>query len=93
MNEEKKCCKKKCCCKCDFTEEVKKSSVAVWLFAICGFLFGMIVGIFCAPIKKGVKIGCNNSAVNGRDKSRVNYNSDVFNDYDDEYDDEEEVSF
>ena len=51
---------KKCSCICNFTEDVKSSSTAVWLFAVCSFLFGIIVGFLFAPSKKGVKIGCNN---------------------------------
>ena len=51
---------KNCNCKCKFTEDIKSSSTAVWLFAVCSFLAGVIVGFFLSPIKKGVKIGCNN---------------------------------
>ena len=51
---------KNCNCNCKFTEEVKNSSTAVWLFVVCSFLAGIIVGFFLSPIKKGVKIGCNN---------------------------------
>ena len=35
---------KKCSCMCNFTEEVQKSSTALWLFAACSFLIGVIVG-------------------------------------------------
>ncbi len=55
----------KCKCKCKFTESLKESSTAVWLFAICSFLLGIIVGFMASPIKKGISIGnnnvCNNS--------------------------------
>ena len=51
---------KKCDCNCKFTEELKNSSTAIWLLAICTFFAGVIVGFFLSPIKKGVKIGCNN---------------------------------
>ena len=86
MNEEKKHC-----CKCNFTEEVKKSSVSVWLFAICGFLFGIIVGIFFAPIKKGVRIGCNNSALTNGNDSKINMHPDDYQDYG--FDDDDELEF
>ncbi|EWM53673.1 hypothetical protein [Ruminococcus flavefaciens] len=51
---------KKCNCMCKFNEEIRSSSAALWLFALCSFLIGVIVGFMFSPIKKGVKIGCNN---------------------------------
>ena len=42
--------------------------------ATVGFLAGVIVGFAMSPIKKGVRIGCNNKAVT--------------NEYDDEYDED-----
>jgi len=45
---------------CKFNEEVRSSSTALWLFALCSFLIGIIIGFFLSPIKKGIKIGCNN---------------------------------
>ncbi len=51
---------KDCKCKCKFTEELRKSNTAIWLFAVCSFLAGIVLGFFLSPIKKGVKIGCNN---------------------------------
>ena len=47
-------------CKSKFTEKLKSSDTAIWMFAVCSFLAGIIVGFFLSPIKKGVKIGCNN---------------------------------
>lgn len=51
---------KNCNCNCKFTEEIRNSNTAVWLFAVCSFLAGVIFGFFLSPIKKGIKIGCNN---------------------------------
>ena len=46
--------------KCDFTSKVQENAVSVWLFAVCSFLFGVIVGFCFAPVKKGIKVGNNN---------------------------------
>ncbi|WP_294411942.1 hypothetical protein [uncultured Ruminococcus sp.] len=51
---------KNCKCMCKFNEEVRSSSTALWLFALCSFLIGIIIGFILSPIKKGIKIGCNN---------------------------------
>lgn len=62
---------KKCECMTKFTEEVKSTNTSLWLFAVCSFLLGIVVGFMFSPIKKGVKIGCDNKALssNGSDKS------------------------
>ena len=49
-----------CSCKCNFTDSLKESSAAVWLFGICAFLFGIIVGFWWSPVKNGITIGSNN---------------------------------
>ncbi len=51
-------------CKCNFTNSLKESSAAVWLFAICGLLLGIIIGFCLSPVKKGMTVGCNNGNTN-----------------------------
>ncbi|SEH37710.1 hypothetical protein SAMN02910265_00154 [Ruminococcus flavefaciens] len=75
---------KKCNCKCKFTEELKNSGTAIWLFAVCSFLAGIILGFFLSPIKKGVKIGCNNG------NNTYDTSHDMLPYYDD---DEDEIKF
>lgn len=67
-------CNCDCDCKCSFTENLKESSAAIWLFAICSFLLGVIIGFCCSPIKNGVTIGSNNIATtnNLTDKRKDN---------------------
>ena len=68
---------KKCDCMCNFTEEVKSSSTSVWLFAVCSFLLGILIGFLFAPVKKGVKIGCDNKSVSGAsDKGLYDFDND-----------------
>ncbi len=70
-------------CKRKFTEDIKSSSTAVWLFAVCSFLAGVIVGFFLSPIKKGVKIGCNNgNSTYEKEAEMLPY-----------YDDDDEIKF
>ncbi len=76
---------KKCNCMCNFTEEVQKSSTAIWLFAACSFLFGIIIGFIFAPSKKGIKIGCNNTNIEGASENDLcDYDCD---------DDDDEIKF
>jgi len=68
---------KKCDCMCNFTEEVKSSSTSVWLFAVCSFLLGILIGFLFSPVKKGVKIGCDNKSVSGGcDKGLYDFDND-----------------
>ncbi|MBO4523327.1 hypothetical protein [Ruminococcus sp.] len=67
---------KKCNCNCKFTEEIKSSNTAIWLFAICSFLAGVITGFLLSPIKKGVKIGCNNGNNTYEEAKMLPYNDD-----------------
>ena len=53
--------------KCTFTKDVQSSGTATWLFGICSFLLGIIIGLFLSPIKNGITIGCNNSIVSNDD--------------------------
>ena len=52
-----------CDCMKDFTAELQKSPLSLWLFVAGAFLFGVIVGYITSPFKNGVTIGCNNSAI------------------------------
>ena len=54
----------KCDCECvrNFTAELQKSALSIWLFAICCFLFGIVLGFLFSP-KRSFSVGCNNSAV------------------------------
>ena len=64
-------------CKCKLTEAVRSNSTSVWLFAACSFLLGILVGFLFAPIKKGVKIGCDNKSVSGAsDKGLYDFDND-----------------
>lgn len=62
---------KDCECKCNFTENIKESSVSVWLLALCSFLLGITIGTLISPVKNGVSIkasigsnnGCNNKGL------------------------------
>ena len=51
-----------CDCMKDFTAELQKSALSLWLFAVCCFFFGVICGIMFSP-KRSFSVGCNNSAV------------------------------
>ncbi|MCR5707958.1 MAG: hypothetical protein K6G82_06760 [Ruminococcus sp.] len=59
---------KKLTCNCDcasfkeFTAELQKNALSMWLFAICFFLLGIVLGFIFSP-KKSFSVGCNNSAV------------------------------
>ena len=46
------------------TDEIRSSSASFWLFAVCSFLLGAVIGFLFAPIKKGVRIGCDNTITN-----------------------------
>ena len=35
-------------CNCTFTKDVQASSTATWLFAVCAFLIGLILGSCCS---------------------------------------------
>ncbi|MBR1591864.1 MAG: hypothetical protein IJ666_02495 [Ruminococcus sp.] len=39
-------------CNCTFTKDVQASSTATWLFAVCAFLIGLILGSCCTCCKK-----------------------------------------
>ena len=43
-----------------FDEEVNTPKVGYFWKGLALFLLGVIVGFMFAPIKKGIKIGCNN---------------------------------
>lgn len=58
---------KECKCKCTFTKDVQSSGTATWLFGICSFLIGIIIGFLVSPVRKGITIGCNNSIVSADD--------------------------
>lgn len=77
---------KKCNCMCKFNEDVKASSTALWLFGICGFLMGVIVGFLCASSKKCGKKCCNKKSEGSCEKSLCDYDYD----YDD---DDDEIKF
>ncbi len=64
-----------CSCKCNFTDSLKESSAAVWLFGICAFLLGIIVGFWWSPVKNGITIGSNNKSYEN-DNCAVSYNGD-----------------
>ena len=46
------------------TEQLRSNNASFWLFGICCFMFGMVAGFFLAPIKKGFRIGCDNTITN-----------------------------
>ena len=46
--------------------------------AAVGFLAGVIVGFMMSPVKKGVRIGCNNKAVSS------DFDEDDFEDYEED---------
>ena len=48
-----------------FDEEVNTPKVGYFWKGLALFLLGVIVGFLFAPIKKGIKIGCNNGCDNG----------------------------
>lgn len=43
-----------------FDEEVKTPKVGYFWKGFALFLLGIVIGFWLSPIKKGVKIGCNN---------------------------------
>ena len=73
--------------KINYTDQIRENSVAVWLFAACSLLLGIIIGFCFAPIKKGMRIASNNHIVN---RESLGYDDD---DDDDDYDDEDVVHF
>lgn len=77
---------KKCECSCnrDIVSDIKDNTTAIWLFAICGFLLGIIVGFAISPIKKGISIGNGNKADNNENCSVVYNNGE---------DDDDEIKF
>ncbi|MBP3761749.1 MAG: hypothetical protein J6I55_09815 [Ruminococcus sp.] len=38
-------------CNCNFTKDVQANGTATWLFAICAFLLGLILGSCCSCCK------------------------------------------
>ena len=38
-------------CNCNFTKDVQVNGTATWLFAICAFLLGLILGSCCSCCK------------------------------------------
>lgn len=67
--------------------EVKTPSVGYFWKGLAIFLLGVIIGFTFAPIKKGIKIGCNNSS--GKDCSKA-ANNCCRNKQEDNTDEEEE---
>ena len=55
---------KKCDCNCEgckgFTDSLKENNSTIWLFGICAFLLGVVIGFVFSPIKKGINIGNGN---------------------------------
>ena len=56
-----------------FDEEVNTPKVGYFWKGLALFLLGVIVGFMFAPIKKGIKIGCNNG---NNCKDSGNFNPD-----------------
>ena len=54
--------KKISCKNCNFTKDIMQTQTTVWLFGVCAFLLGIIVGFLFSPVKKGISIGSNNKA-------------------------------
>lgn len=59
-------------------DKAQNDTTTMWLFAAVCFLFGIVIGIILAPVKKGLSIGSNNTIIGGDD-----------DDEDEKYDDEE----
>ncbi|MBO4866354.1 MAG: hypothetical protein J5582_07245 [Ruminococcus sp.] len=68
--------------------EVKTPSVGYFWKGLALFLFGVIIGFTFAPIKKGIKIGCNNGN-NCTDSGKFLDGSKLFTKKDDAEDEED----
>lgn len=73
------------CNNCNFTKDIMQTKTSVWLFGVCAFLLGIIVGFSFAPIRKGINIGNNNKAFDN-DHCTVNY---IGEDDENEYEEQE----
>ena len=68
---------KKCDCMNKFNEDVRSNNTAVWLFAFCSFLLDIVLGFMFSPVKKGIRIGCDNKSVSGAsEKSLYDFDND-----------------
>ena len=64
---------KKCDCMNKFNEDVRSSNTAVWLFAFCSFLLGIVLGFLFSPVKNGIAVGSYNGSYNEfNDSNNVN---------------------
>ena len=48
-----------------YEKEVKSPAVGYFWKCLAFFLLGVVAGFLIAPIKKGIKMGCNNGNYNG----------------------------
>ena len=56
-------------CNCNFTKDVQANGTATWLFAICAFLLGLILGSCCSCCKsKCCKSKCHKPKCCKKDK-------------------------
>ena len=59
-----------------FADEVNTPKVGYFWKGLALFLMGVVVGFYLSPIKKGVKIGCNNGN-NCTDSGKISGSCDL----------------